>query len=255
LPGRQWANVKINERMADQRIAVLVLGMHRSGTSLVTEVLSKLGVWIGAQADLIGPSEFNERGHFEFLPGVEFNNELLRISGGTWDNPPPPERIEALALLQKPPIEGLAVDHPLWAFKDPRLCLTLPVWRKALDNVDVRLLYILRDPLAVTHSLQRRNARMDIPRSHVPRGGMSVEYALNLWSEYNRRAALYIHRFALPHLVLWYDQLVDVPCTEVARLAEFIGCGQHDLQPAVGCVVQEFRHNGRSELCGAIGRG
>ncbi len=145
------------------KIAVLVLGMHRSGTSLAAEILSTLGLWIGAEQNLIGASQFNPRGHFELLAGVEFDNEVLRQAGGTWDHPPAMESVDALAPTIRPAVEAWFDGRPALAFKDPRLCLTLPVWIPALAAFDVRIVHVMRESLAVARSLVTRNAVMEAP--------------------------------------------------------------------------------------------
>jgi hypothetical protein len=61
---------------------LLVLGMHRSGTSAVTRVLNLLGC---ALADnLVGPSDGNETGHWESLAALELNDAILASAGSHW---------------------------------------------------------------------------------------------------------------------------------------------------------------------------
>lgn len=222
-------------------LAVLVLGMHRSGTSVTIEILSRLGCWIGDPPDLIGASEYNPRGHFELRAAVEFDNVVLLQAGGTWDNPPAVESIEVLASTLRPDIDRWFGDRSPLAFKDPRLCLILPIWLAALTRFDVRIVHLLRDPHAVARSLVARNAVMDLPASRFAKGMMTPADALDLWAEYNRRACVYEDRFSLPRLFVWYDRLVDDPEGEVRRMAAFIGRGTVDIASAVGCVRPELR--------------
>ncbi len=229
------------EPSSGRRLAVLVLGMHRSGTSLATEILSRLGLWIGAPEKLMGASDHNPRGHFELVAGVEFDNEVLRQAAGTWDDPPAMESVEALAATIRPSVEAWFEGRPAWAFKDPRLCLTLPVWMPALAGYEVRVVHLLRGPHAVARSLVTRNAAMDLPASRFAKGEMAPSDALTLWAEYNRRACLYEERFDVTSLFVWYDQLVDSPKAQVRRLAEFVGRGDARLGPALQCVRRELR--------------
>jgi hypothetical protein len=224
-------------------IAVLVLGMHRSGTSLATEILGKLGLWIGTEQHLIGASPYNPRGHFEMLAGVEFNNEVLRHAGGTWDHPPSIESIDALAPTIRPSVDAWFGGRSAWAFKDPRLCLTLPVWIPALAACDVRIVYIRRDPLAVARSLVTRNAATDAPASRFAKGEMAKSDALALWHEYHRRACLYVERFTVPSLSVGYDELVEAPATEVRRIAAFVDGRSDHVDAAVDCVRPELRRS------------
>ncbi len=223
-------------------IAVLVLGMHRSGTSLATEILSKLELWIGAEQNLIGASQYNPRGHFELRAGVEFDNEVLRQAGGTWDQPPAIEAVDALAPTIRPAVQAWFGGRSAWAFKDPRLCLTLPVWVPALAAFDVRIVHVVRDPLAVARSLVTRNEAMDVPASRFAKGEMAVSDALALWDEYNRRACLYVERLAVPRLFVSYDALVEAPATEVRRIAAFVDWNAC-IDAAVQCARPELRRN------------
>jgi hypothetical protein len=224
-------------------LAVLVLGMHRSGTSLATEILSRLGLWIGTEGTLIGASEHNPRGHFELVAGVEFNNDVLRQAGGTWDDPPAIEAVDALATRIRPCVETWYEGRSAWAFKDPRLCLTLPVWMPALSAFDVRIVHVVRDPHAVARSLVIRNDAMELPASRFAKGAMAASDALSLWAEYNRRACLDEERFAVPRLFVWYDHLVDAPASQVRRIAAFVGRENGGLEPAVECVRPEMRRH------------
>ena len=90
------------ETPPSQGLAVLVLGMHRSGTSLATEMLSRLGLWIGTEQTLIGASEYNPRSHSELVAGVEFDNAVLRHAGGLWDSPPAIDSVDQLATRVAP---------------------------------------------------------------------------------------------------------------------------------------------------------
>jgi hypothetical protein len=111
----------------------------------------------------------------------------------------------------------------------------------ALAAFDVRIVHVLRDPHVVARSLVLRNDAMDLPASRFAKGEMAVADALTLWAEYNRRACLYEVRFAVPSLLVWYDQLVDDPAKEVRRIAAFVDRGHAGLGPAVECVRPELR--------------
>jgi hypothetical protein len=228
----------------ERPLGVLVVGMHRSGTSVVAEILQTLGLWMGAPEDLIGPSEDNRRGHFELTAGVELDNAILRATGGTWDAPPSMEALEAPIAGARPPIDSWFAGRPAWAFKDPRLCLTLPAWMPALAATEVRLVHVLREPHAVARSLVARNAARELPASRFARGEMRVEDALSLWADYNRRACVYAERFGVPRLVVWYDALLGDPRSQVRRIADFVGRGSRRIGRAARCVRRELRRSG-----------
>ena len=147
------------------RRAILVLGMHRSGTSAVTRVLNLLGVDIGSR--LMQPAPDNPTGFWEHLDAVKIHDQLLGNLGRSWDDfrPLPVgwfyrdaarhayEQILQLVLAE-------FSETSLWAVKDPRLCLFVPLWERALKSLGIVpcSLLVLRDPAEVAHSLQRRNA-------------------------------------------------------------------------------------------------
>jgi hypothetical protein len=119
---------------------VCVLGMHRSGTSLLTGALRLLGVHLGSDENLLpSDEEANRKGFWENRLIVDLNDALLSRLGGDWHNLPdfPPDwfsspefadlRREARAVISKE-----FGNVPVWGWKDPRACLTLPFWRRLL---------------------------------------------------------------------------------------------------------------------------
>ena len=67
---------------------VCIIGMHRSGTSMVANLLRRHGLSLGPDECLLGANESNQAGHFEHAGFVEINEALLKQLGGSWDNPP-----------------------------------------------------------------------------------------------------------------------------------------------------------------------
>ena len=145
--------------------AILVLGMHRSGTSVVTRVLNLLGVELGSH--LMPPAADNPTGFWEHLDAVEIHDQLLADLGRSWDDfrPLPGAWLRSAAaqraynrILQLILSEFAGV--PLWAVKDPRLCLFVPLWERALRNLGIepRALIIVREPGEIARSLHLRNA-------------------------------------------------------------------------------------------------
>ena len=150
--------------------AIVVLGMHRSGTSALSGSLAEAGVYLG---NVLGQSIAHNRKGLQEPASVLFMQEhLLQANGGSWDNPPRSVEWGNLhTAVRDLFIESRDGFEP-WAFKDPRTLLTLEGW---LDvRPDVALVGIFRDPLSVAHSLQRRN-------------GFSLMKGLYLWQAYNER--------------------------------------------------------------------
>src|ERR671910_2640298 len=67
---------------------VAVVGMHRSGTSMVAKLLQQAGLNLGDEADLMPPAAENPEGFYEHLEFVRLNDEVLNVAGAGWDCPP-----------------------------------------------------------------------------------------------------------------------------------------------------------------------
>ncbi len=142
--------------------AVLVLGMHRSGTSLLARVLNLLGVELGE--NLLPSTAANETGFWEHREVVALHTEVYAVFGHDWnsvsklpalwweDDRVRPLR-EKLAAMLKHDFSG----NRLWGVKDPRLCDMLPMWRAVLAELNVTALCVLtfRNPVEVAKSLAK----------------------------------------------------------------------------------------------------
>ena len=183
---------------SDEDNAVVVLGVHRSGTSFLVRALNLAGLWLGEPAQLASiegrAKSGNPKGNYEHREAVAINEIILRRSRGAWFNPPPQilgdaddgERIRGFcARLQatRPP------EYARWGWKDPRAVLTLDVWRATLP---CRLFAVaaFRHPTAVARSLLTRNR-------------LPLEAGYALWCHYNRQ--MLRHLETLPHLLVRFD--------------------------------------------------
>jgi len=147
------------------RDCLMVIGMHRSGTSALTGALHRLGVAVGS--DISEAPDGNVAGYYEHQGVLGIHEDLLAACGSSWDDVAPrpwPEMgcSAAIAAFQSSLSALLAAefaDAPLWAVKDPRLCRTLPLWLPVLDQLQVRPHIILahRPVAEVAASLARRN--------------------------------------------------------------------------------------------------
>jgi len=200
--------------MSDPTI-VCILGMHRSGTSLVARLLHVLGVDLGPQEHLIGPRADNPTGYWESAFVKELNDEILERLGGSWSVPPELAAgwVDRPELADLPPrarelIEADFSGSDLWGFKDPRNSLTLAFWQRLLPPM--RYLICLRNPLDVAASLARRQD------DSVP-----FEQGIELWLTYARSALA--ATAGHPRQILFYEDLMADPAPLVDELASFIG--------------------------------
>jgi hypothetical protein len=139
---------------------LLVVGMHRSGTSAITRILSLCGAQLPDH--LMPSSDRNPRGYYESQRIYDLHEELLVELGSAWDDvaPLPTEWLEA-------PTGGRWVerfaetvreeygDAPFLTLKDPRICRLVPLWLRILAKLDYRPSFVIpvRNPLDVAASL------------------------------------------------------------------------------------------------------
>ncbi len=230
------------------RQPVIILGMHRSGTSMISELLDELGLFVGQQLQDDHESTF-------FL---DLNDQIMNRVSAAWDWPKPvldflaceqAVRMTAEALsadLSSRRIKGFmkrfsleTFDKP-WGWKDPRTVFTLPLWLKLFP--DAKLIYIVRNGIDVAKSLlvretkllalriKRFDERMQklSLRSRLDRAGykgsarcLSMQGGFDLWEEYVRQADEILRPLNNPVLTLRYEDILAEPTKHLAELAHF----------------------------------
>ncbi len=157
------------------RRAILILGMHRSGTSAVGAALSVCGVDFGEHLMKATPG-VNEKGFWEHIDIAEIHDQLLLELGSSWDDvrPLPPtweKTSEAQRAMQslRAVIDRDFSNIPLWGVKDPRLCRLLPLWHILLSEMDIDAGYVitLRHPVEVMLSLEKRDGFSQAKALHL----------------------------------------------------------------------------------------
>jgi len=145
--------------------SLVVLGIHRSGTSALAGVLSLLGIELG---DALMPAMegINPKGFWEHAEIVSIHDQLLDVLGSSWDDESPlPDQwwhSSLVAPLRDRIISILRRDFgnlPVWLIKDPRTCRLLPMWHEILSELACQPLFILtlRNPAEVAQSLRKRD--------------------------------------------------------------------------------------------------
>ena len=152
-----------NKCQQSKRICILVLGMHRSGTSAVTRLVSMAGAKL--PNELLGVGEGNETGHWEPVQLIKCHDALLADLGSRWDDWRPlelrrllPRQREAIKASIKGHIEADYGDAALIVIKEPRICRFAPLFLEVLDEAhfDTRVILPIRNPLEVAASLETR---------------------------------------------------------------------------------------------------
>lgn len=191
---------------------VVVVGMHRSGTSVLTGMLGGLGLALPRPADRWEPKPSNPD-HFESASMVNVNDRLLEALEGTWNSPPLlvpgwEDRPAARALddeARQAASRAFPSEGPV-VWKDPRASLLLPFWRRLLPDPLAGVL-IWRAPEEVARSLQERD-------------GLPMALGLAIWEHYNRAALGALA--GGPAFVTSYDQLITDPTTLSRELAGWL---------------------------------
>ncbi|MGJ8668077.1 MAG: glycosyltransferase [Oceanococcus sp.] len=227
--------------LSPHRTAILVLGMHRSGTSAVTRFLNLLGADLPSKLLAAAPNN-NELGFWESLDFQAFNDELLTKHLSRWDDWSQLD-VEFSANEQES-LRSLLLSHfessQVFVLKDPRICRLLPAWTTSLRSMECR----------VTSVLPLRHPR-EVAQSLFQRDGFPKEKSTLLWlrheldAEYHSRG---MNRIVVPYQDLltdwkfWAEKIgdrLDIPWPAINSenqelIAEFLDPAQrhHDVDAA-----------------------
>lgn len=233
---------------------IIIIGMHRSGTSLVARLLDALGLYQGRRLDANHEAVYFQR----------INDWLLRQAGAAWDHPEPIDHLLAHegfrrlagdhveSLLAGPHRVGFAGWRGLvagdlrrlgrpWGFKDPRSTFTLPIWRDVLP--EARVVHVIRCGVDVAASLVRRvDRRLQELERHPPACGWGrfrlrpfevsltntircadLEEGLALWERYVRRGRQHVAELGERAIEVRYEDILAGPVEQVRALAAFAG--------------------------------
>ena len=195
---------------------IFVVGMHRSGTSVLAQTISLMGAFAGGDSELVAPHPLvNPTGFWERRDVVIEHDRLLRSSGFAWatvanfslDRVVDEHRAELIVRLRA--IVGeMAKSASALLIKDPRLCLLLPIWNQFVD-APIHVVAV-RDPRKIAASLM-----VAFPDS------FTTDFLFALWQKYMQSAlsALAGKRA----LFVSYSRLLEDPDTEIHRLWHGLG--------------------------------
>ena len=203
----------------DRRRIVVLLGMHRAGTSVTMNVLNALGVPLSD--DLMPATPANAKGYFESLEISKVHDDILKLFGMFWSSstithPLPPEwwRQPQVAPFKAQLIQIVTREFdkagPLWGFKDPRTARLLPLWLEIVEELqlDPKFVLVTRHPTDVARSLHAREQVNPI-------------HAELLWIEHNVDAL--VNTRGRLNAIVDYRGWFDDPLEQAAYLIERIG--------------------------------
>lgn len=152
---------------------VLILGMHRSGTSNLMGNLEELGLFIGIANS---KSKFNKKGNKEIPLFRQFHDKVLHENKANWKAPKIINKWsdQNLSTLRTH-IKNEFKSNEVWGIKDPRLMYLLKGWFSIIPKKKMTFIASFRHPLSVSHSLLKRG------------NIKSIQEGLIIWRKYNHR--------------------------------------------------------------------
>jgi hypothetical protein len=219
---------------------VVVIGMHRSGTSAMTNAIRLLGCSIGDTGDFSSPKRWNPEGNWEHQRLIGCNERILNLRGGTWFAPPRlpsgwMQRRKTHTMLSCLRSEFAAIyPEEGWVWKDPRACLTLPAWLQAWESAPVAVM-AFRHPLAVARSLTARNS-------------FSLRHGLALWEIYNAQALWNLRE--VPTVVHSYDDALEDPPRFAGALSEALAGHGVELDGSTSAAAEALKPSLRRNAVG-----
>ena len=239
------------------RQPIIIMGMARSGTTLISDLLHRLGLFIGHRR-----IEVDQEATYFY----SVNRMLLKRVHGYWDNPAPMRyflknstavdltvRCMETDIVSHRVISYLGLRHYLkyrslqrfdkpWGWKDPRNVFTLPLWLKLFP--EAKIVYIVRNGVDVANSLvvmeqrvtarrearaQKRFGKMTL-RGNLERVGfkgavrcLSLEGGFSLWEEYVSQAEVILGTIKNDRRVIKFEDLLDNPKVHLLELHRFCG--------------------------------
>ena len=197
---------------------VIVVGMHRSGTSAVAGLLHLNGISMGKMRDFKPkPLPQNPKGFYENYVFRKISDSVLEYSKYDVKSYNPilneirlPIRIKTKMMKV---VEEYNSKFENWGWKDPRTCLTLEVWLEVISEMNlfeqVKILFTIRNEYSVAKSLYSRN--------HLP-----LDQSVKLWKTYNECAINTIDQFGAETHYFTYEQLIGNPIKITDSIFSFL---------------------------------
>jgi hypothetical protein len=186
------------------------MGMHRSGTSAMTGVLSQLGGSLGNNP--MPGDHANPKGYFENNNLVPINEAILDEIDSAWDDIFFDEEKASKLHAQdsdklKFQIRDEFKEDYIFAIKDPRITFLFPLYRRALEDLDIKIKVIIpfRNPFEVASSLARRD-------------GFSIEKGILLWTTYFLFAEQYSREYE--RVFVEFDEMLADPKSVIRSISD-----------------------------------
>lgn len=220
---------------------VVILGMHRSGTSALAGALPSIGAEMGNS--LLSADHRNEKGYWEDQDIKSFNDGLLQNIDSRWDHISAVSEKD-LRHLRAGGFDRTAVKilknkisgFDIYGLKEPQITKLLPFWLEVFEQLGGNCQFVvsLRNPLSSAISLTKRD-------------GLTRQHGYWLW--FNHMVAAIQLADSHPMIVVGYDHLLMDPDAEIRRMADFLGLPVDADQRAFYCndfLDRSLRHSQHS---------
>jgi hypothetical protein len=255
--------------MSKTKAPLIIIGMHRSGTSLIAGLLHKAGIFMGYKQDDNNESVFFQR----------LNEFLFRQANASWDNPhnflfidqsfkdyarglielhlKGLRRVQYLGLLRFFRYKTIKdIDFP-WGWKDPRNTFTVDIWKEIFP--EARIVHVFRNPVDVAESLKNREHRLRNKglglkarvKEFLLKGKvypcwsvrvLDILEGINLWCQYTEKALSLDKEFGDKILHIRYETLLETPEESFKRILKFAG---FDMSKDISNIVREVKKDRR----------
>jgi len=256
--------------MSKTKNPLIIIGMHRSGTSLIAGFLHKAGIFMGYKQDDNNESIFFQR----------LNEFLFRQANAFWDNPhnflfidqhfkdyakglielhlKGLRRVEYIGLRKFLKYKSIKdIDFP-WGWKDPRNTFTIDIWKEIFS--EAKIVHVFRNPVDVAESLRKREYRLRMDgriglkeriKEFLLRGKVypcwsvrvqDIFEGINLWCQYTEKALSLDKEFGERILHVKYETFLEKPEESFREILKFAGL---DMSKGISDIVKEVKKDRR----------
>ena len=197
---------------------VIVLGMHRSGTSTIAGILHLNNVLMGTYQNFWPrPLSQNPKGFYENYDFRKINDMILKKHNydvkSYNSNIPMVNLDESLTSKMIKLLKGYTKKYSSWGWKDPRTCLTIIKWYEVIKFLglkdQLKIVYVSRNAASVARSLKTRN-------------NLEIEKGLALWEVYSKRAFDFCQANNVPVFYCSFEYLLQFPEKACLPLFKFL---------------------------------
>ena len=240
---------------------IIIIGMHRSGTTMITTMLENLGVFVGVNND-----KNNEPLFF-----IKLNDWILRQAGGTWDHPKVMQDLindheisDLVADYMHHHIKSIHIRSYLgvknillgkvgniykesWGWKDPRNTFTLPLWLKLFP--EAKVIHVYRNGVDIAQSLSKRRSKIKklSEKNHKKRDFLykffskksgfvdsircrDLNGGFSLWEEYMDEAIINCEKLGDQCISIKYEDFLAEPIQNLKKITEHCNLNVTDRQ-------------------------